>query len=123
MSDSAAPLRPFVDEMVRVLAPLVDAAARPDRFRQILADLGWTTASTPAPLSDLASAGAAVIDAVLQSSDDVATLDLVAGIGRLFDAVERIRSAPDSAFPGDLDITTSRASAATFSTIASSSTR
>ena len=103
MSDA---LRGFVDEAILALAPLVDAAGDPAALAALLDELGWTPASMPKPLSDLAVAGAQLID--FASADDsqpaVALEQAFGAIQRLVAAIDAIRSQPDSVFPGGIDV-------------------
>ena len=66
MSDA---LRAIVDECVIALTPLVHAAGDGDALLGLLATLGWTAASVPKPLSDLATAGSDLI-AIVEGDDD-----------------------------------------------------
>jgi hypothetical protein len=102
MSDD--PLRGLVDEMVLVLAPLVEAAQAPDQLVALLAALGWTVASIPAPLLELATAGSELLDAIGATPEEVPTAHVLDAIGSLATAVVEIEAAPDTAFPSSVDI-------------------
>ena len=102
MSDD--PLRGLVDEMVLVLAPLVEAAQAPDELVALLAALGWTVASIPAPLLELATAGSELLDVIGATPEDVPTAQVLDAIGSLATAVVEIEAAPDTAFPSSVDI-------------------
>ncbi len=102
-SDNNA-LRTFVDEMVLVLAPLVDAAQKSDELKRLLAELGWNAASVPQPLLRLATAGSSLIDAVGADPDELATPQLLTAIGGVIDAINVIHARPDSEFPDGVDI-------------------
>src|SRR5262245_15987004 len=97
-------LRPFCDEVICVFGPLVDAARTPATLLDTLSDLGWELSSAPAPLSDLATAGADLIDAI--GAETISVTDIIASIKRLIDAVSAIAAAPDTAFPADIDVAT-----------------
>ena len=104
MSNGSDPLRGVFDEMVLVLAPLVDAAQEPDELTRLLGELGWNAASIPAPLSNLATAGSDLLGLLASDPDEVEGLQILAAIGRLVAAIDAIRSSPDSAFPSSVDI-------------------
>lgn len=104
MSSSDEPLRGVIDEMVLVLAPLVEAAQAPDDFIRLLAELGWTVASIPSPLFDLATAGASLLDALGSEPEEIPTVQLLDAIGRLAASVENIHTRPDSVFPSSVDV-------------------
>ena len=97
-------LRGVVDEVILAFVPLVAAAQDPGALEALLRDLGWTPASVPKPLSDLAVAGAKLIDAIGSDEDSVSLAQEIDAIARLLDAVDRIRSQPDAAFPSGIDV-------------------
>jgi hypothetical protein len=97
-------LRGVIDEVVLLLAPLVEAAQAPDDFVRLLSKLGWTVASVPRPLADLAGAGASLLDVIGADADDVSTPQVLRSIGRLVDAVNAIHARPNSEFPASVDI-------------------
>jgi len=102
MSNSDDAIRGLIDEMALVLAPLVEAAQAPEDFTRLLAALGWTTSSIPAPLLDLATAGADLFDAL--DADDVTTVTILGAIGKLIDGIDAIHAQPDSVFPSSVDV-------------------
>ena len=104
MSSSDEALRGVIDEMVLVLAPLVDAAQTPDDFIRLLGELGWTVASVPRPLLDLATAGSGLLEALGAEPDELPTAQVLASISRLAIAIDAIRAQADSVFPGSVDI-------------------
>ena len=104
MSTSDEALRGVIDEVVLALAPLVDAAQAPEDFTRLLAELGWTVASIPRPLLDLATAGSSLLDALGSEPGELPTVQLLTSIGGLVSAIDAIRAQPDSAFPADVDI-------------------
>jgi len=97
-------LRGVVDEVVLLLAPLVEAAQSPDDLLRLLAKLGWTPASVPQPLAALAGAGARLLDMIDADEGEIQTPQVLTAIGQLVDAMNAIRTQPDSAFPDDVDI-------------------
>jgi hypothetical protein len=105
MSSGGEPLRDVIDEMVLVLAPLVAAAQSPGEATRLLADLGWTVASVPPPLLELADAGSDLLDLLGSEPDEVEAIQALAAIGRLAAAIDAIRTRPESDFPGSVDIT------------------
>jgi uncharacterized protein DUF6603 len=104
VSDGDGTLRGAMDEMVLLLAPLVGAAEEPDAFARLLAELGWTVASVPTPLLELATAGSTLIDVLWSEPDDVSAQQVLDAIGAVAAAVEDIHAAPDSAFPSSVDV-------------------
>jgi hypothetical protein len=104
MSGNDDALRGLIDEMVLVLAPLVEAAQAPGDFTRLLADLGWSVPSIPAPLRDLATAGANLINGLSAGPGEIPTQQVLADITRLVGAIDAIRTKPDSAFPTGIDI-------------------
>jgi len=105
MNSNGEALRGVIDEMVVALAPLVEAAQAPEDFMRLLAELGWTPASVPRPLLDLAVAGSSVLDALGSEPGEIPTAQLLAAIGLLAAAIDAVGAQPDSAFPDGLDIT------------------
>ncbi len=97
-------LRGVIDEAVLLLAPLVEAAQSPDDLLRLLAKLGWTPASVPQPLADLATAGGAVLDVIDADTDEVSAPEVLTAIGRLIDAINAINAQPENAFPDGVDI-------------------
>ena len=90
--------------MLDALAPLVDAAGDPDALTFLLSELGWTPASIPKPLSDLAAAGSKLV-ALLEADPDSVTLpQALDAIAALVTAIDTIRAQPDAAFPTGIDI-------------------
>src|SRR4051794_32108858 len=106
MSSSDDALRGFIDEMVLVLAPLVDAAQEPDNLKRLLGQLGWNAASLPQPLLQLTTAGSSLIDALGADPDEISAPQLLAAIGGVIDAINAIHARPDSEFPADVDVAT-----------------
>lgn len=104
MSGDGEAFLSIIDEMVLVLAPLAEAAQAPEDLTRLLAELGWTPASVPRPLLDLAAAGSGVLDALGSEPGDISAVQLLAAIGRLAAAIDAIRAQPDSEFPDGLDI-------------------
>ncbi|HWZ73614.1 MAG TPA: DUF6603 domain-containing protein, partial [Casimicrobiaceae bacterium] len=104
MSGNGDALRGVIDEMALVLAPLVDAAQAPETFTRLLADLGWTAASVPQPLLDLAQAGSSLLDAIGSDPDEISTGHLLVAIAGMVDAIDAIRTRPDNAFPSGIDV-------------------
>jgi hypothetical protein len=98
------PIRGAADEVVLMLAPLVEAAQSANGFVNLLSNLGWTAAAAPAPLLELATAGSTLIDVMGVGSEDVSTLDVLEAIGTLAAAIAEIQTAPDAAFPSSVDI-------------------
>ena len=103
MSTSDDALRSIVDEMVLVLAPLVDAAQAPDDFTRLLAELGWTVTSVPRPLrsGDCRSEPARRARRRAGGASDRAAAHVDREPGRAIDA---IRAQADSEFPDGVDI-------------------
>jgi len=104
VSDGDSTLRGAIDEMVLLLAPLVGAAQEPDAFVRLVAELGWSVASVPPPLLELATAGSSLIDVLWSEPDHVSTQQVLDAIGALAAAVEDIHAAPDGAFPSSVDV-------------------
>jgi hypothetical protein len=104
MSNGDGPLRGIADEMLLVMAPLVEAAKAPDDFVSLLADLGWTVASVPEPLLEFATAGSTLLDLLASDRDVVSTTQVIDAIGQLAAAVDDIATQPDTAFPTTVDI-------------------
>ena len=97
-------LRGLVDEMLDALAPLVDAAGDPDALTFLLSELGWTPASIPKPLSDLAAAGSKLVGLLEADPDSVTLPQALDAIAALVTAIDTIRAQPDAAFPTGIDI-------------------
>jgi hypothetical protein len=106
MSDGA--IRGFIDEAALVLSPLLDVES-PDDVVRLLAKLGWTVASVPAPIADLTTAGADLLAALDGGDDATTTEELLAAIAKIVDAIEAIRARPDNAFPGTVDVASFKA--------------
>ena len=97
-------LLPVVEEVVLALAPLLEAADSPDQARWLLSELGWTPASIPHPIVDLAAAGSDLVN-VISSDADVATAQQsLAAVGGLLAAINEISQGPDAAFPSGVDV-------------------
>lgn len=102
-------LRGVIDEVILAFGPLVDATQDPDALRGLLADLGWTPASVPQPLSELASAGSDLSNVISAASEDVSTIQALMAVGRLVEAIDAIRTKPDAAFPAGIDVASFKA--------------
>lgn len=97
-------LLPVVDEVVLALAPLLGAADSPDQFRWLLAELGWTPASIPQPLVDLATAGSELVNLISADADVTTVQQSLTAVGSLLAAINEIEQAPDAAFPSGVDV-------------------
>src|SRR5438552_7566747 len=97
-------IRSLIDEMALVLAPIVDAAQVPEDFKRLLAALGWSTSSIPAPLLELATAGKELLGALEADPDEVTAATVLVAIAKLVDAIDAIHAQPDSLFPSSVDI-------------------
>jgi hypothetical protein len=96
-------VRGILDEAILALAPLVAAARDEPAMLALLSALGWTPASIPKPLADLAAAGADLAN-LAGAGDDSDDADLFAAIGKLVDAIGTIHSESDAAFPSGVDV-------------------
>ncbi|SHN13495.1 DUF6603 domain-containing protein [Rhizobacter sp. OV335] len=105
-------LRGLIDDVVLALAPLVEAAHEPDACIALLRELGWATASVPAPLQALAAAGAGLLDALAAEPGERSGAGLLASIAPLVNALQAIGTQPDSAFPDSVDIAAFKATIA-----------
>ena len=103
-------LLPAVDEVVVALAPLIEAADSPDQLRWLLSELGWTPASIPHPLADLASAGSDLVNVIDTDADITTVQQSLAAVGSLLAAINEISQAPDAAFPSGVDVAAFKAS-------------
>lgn len=104
MSDGGGPLRGLADEIVEILAPLIEAAQDEAAFVRLLADLGWSASPVPPPLLELANAGSRLLGLLASEPGEVATSDVLAAIADLAGAIDAISSQPDSSFPNTVDV-------------------
>jgi hypothetical protein len=102
-------LRAIVDEVILALGPLVNAAQDPDEIQALLADLGWTIASVPPPLSELAVAGLDLIDTIGSDAGEVSFPQALQAVQKLVDAINAIRARPDGDFPSGVDVASFKA--------------
>ena len=98
-------LRGVIDEVARLLAPLVEAAGEPDALLHLLRELGWQPASVPRPLTELAGAGADLVDTIVLG-DEAQAPQMLAAIGKLVAAIDALRSRADADFPDGVDVAT-----------------
>jgi hypothetical protein len=96
-------LTALADEMGRLLLPLREAAQSPDRFRALMADLGWQADDIPQPVRDLAGGLTDIEEAVTRLAGgavDAATVDsLLNAILRVTGDIDAIARAADAAIP------------------------
>jgi len=103
MSDDA--LSNIIDEAIEAVEHLIDIAQDPEALRVFLGEFGWTPQSLPQPFADVASAGAALLDAVTSDSGDAASVSqALNAIENLVTTINAIRSQPDTAFPAGIDV-------------------
>ncbi|HKE93515.1 MAG TPA: DUF6603 domain-containing protein [Povalibacter sp.] len=96
-------LRTLCDEVILTLAPLVDATRDPQRLIDVLQDLGWPAQSAPAPLLDVGTAGADMVNTIGSDPEEFSITQRIASIRKLIDAINAIAAAPDAAFPPELE--------------------
>ena len=80
-------LRDICDELIAALAPLVNASQDPEELLFLLADLGWTPASAPQPLQDLAQAGSKLIDTFGSDPNIDSAIEAIDSVKRLIEAI------------------------------------
>ena len=102
-------LRGLVDEFVVALEPLVSASGDVDALTSLLAELGWTPASIPKPLSDIATAGSKLISLLRSDPDTVTLPQALDAINAIVVAIDAVRSQPDAAFPSGIDVASFKA--------------
>jgi hypothetical protein len=103
MSDDA--LSNVIDEAIEAVEHLIDIAQDPEALRVFLGEFGWTPQSLPQPFADVASAGAALLNAVTSDSGDAASApQALSAIKNLVTTINAIRSQPDTAFPDGIDV-------------------
>ena len=102
MSD---PLSNIIDEAIAAVEHLIDIAQDPEALRVFLGEFGWTPQSLPQPLANVATTGAALLDAISSYSGDAASVaQALSAIKNLVTAINAIVSQPDTAFPAGIDI-------------------
>jgi hypothetical protein len=104
-----AALRGLIDEVILALGPLIDAAQDPQSLKSLLADLGWTVESVPQPLLELAAAGSDLASIIGSDSSEGSPAHAIQSIKRLVDAINAVRTKPDSDFPTDIDVASFKA--------------
>jgi hypothetical protein len=102
MDDEA--LQTIIDEMVTLLAPVVDAAEDPVKLQQLMTDLGWSPASPPTALLSLADAGADLVESIgAEDGDGFDSSRLLQDIARIVSAINAIAASSDGDLPGGID--------------------
>jgi len=96
-------LRDIIDDVILAFGPLVYTAQDPQRFKDLLADLGWTVTSVPQPLLDFATAGSDLVGTIEADRGEISPTHLIDSVKRLVDAIDGIRTKPDAAFPSGID--------------------
>ena len=97
-------LSDIIDEMILALGPLVDATQDSQMLSGLLAKLGWTPNSVPRPLIELASAGSDLVNIIGSDPGEVSPEQAIDSVKRLVDAINAIRTLPDTDFPSGIDI-------------------
>jgi hypothetical protein len=98
-------LRDIAAEFGDIFGPLITAAEDPGTFVDLLAELGWTVAAVPKPITDLIGSGSDLVNAWLE---DASAAVLLSAIQKFVRALGAIASRPDSDFTNDVDIATFR---------------
>jgi hypothetical protein len=96
-------------ELIAAFGSLVDAARDSERLSVLLADLGWSPASPPKPLQDLADIGVPLVGIIGTASDKVDVQAALEAVARLIAAVNLLASRPDGDYPGGIDVPTFKA--------------
>ena len=100
-----------VEEMALALFPLRNALSSPERFVSFMAQMGWQVDSVPQPLASLGGGLAGLIAALQRiirneqsgANINLADIDaLLQSVRDVFEGIQAIRTAPDTAFPPSL---------------------
>ena len=92
-------------EFGEIFGPLITAAEDPAGCVDLLAELGWTVAAVPKPITDLIASGSDLVNALLQ---DTPAAELLSAIQKFAVALDAIASRPDTDFTNDVDVATFR---------------
>src|SRR6185437_11766341 len=98
-------LRDIAAEFGEIFGPLITAAEDPGTLVDLLAELGWTVAAVPKPITDLIAAGSDLANAFL---NDASAAVWLSAIEKFALALDAIASRPDTDFTVDVDVATFR---------------
>jgi hypothetical protein len=86
------------------LSPLGDALQSPSAFGAFMADLGWTIATVPAPISALSASVSQLVELLEAGAIDATTAEkAVTAIRGVINGIQAIKGSPASAFPATVD--------------------
>lgn len=93
-------LRSLLDHFLAALVEAVVLATDEDVFVARMRELGWDAAAIPRPFQDLASASQSLLELLAREDFDKASLiELGEALVRMVQALDRLKSSPDPAFP------------------------